>query len=53
MPSGRFGHVAVVANNSSMLVVGGYSGQVLDDLLIFHPPHAVVHRQVGIVGDGE
>ncbi|KAL8608232.1 hypothetical protein ACOMHN_016687 [Nucella lapillus] len=53
MPKGRFGHVATVARGNLMLVVGGYSGQVLDDLIAFKVPSAVTPAQneVGIEAD--
>jgi hypothetical protein len=43
---GRFGHAAVVARGNLMLVVGGYSGQVLDDLILYRVPSAVATQQV-------
>ncbi|XP_076454870.1 multiple epidermal growth factor-like domains protein 8 [Babylonia areolata] len=41
VPKGRFGHVAAVARGNLMLVVGGYSGQVLDDLMVYKVPSAI------------
>ncbi|XP_025111697.1 multiple epidermal growth factor-like domains protein 8 isoform X1 [Pomacea canaliculata] len=42
---GRFGHVAVPARGNLMLVVGGYCGQVLDDLIVYKVPPAVSPHQ--------
>ena len=47
LPKGRFGHVATVARGNLMLVVGGYSGQVLDDLLVYKVPSAIAPPRVG------
>ncbi|CAG5128382.1 unnamed protein product, partial [Candidula unifasciata] len=42
MPSkGRFGHTAVAANGNIMFIIGGYSGQVLGDLLAYKFPSAI------------
>ncbi|XP_035828225.1 multiple epidermal growth factor-like domains protein 8 [Aplysia californica] len=42
MPSkGRFGHAAVVANGNVMFILGGYSGQVLGDLIAYKVPSAI------------
>ncbi|GFS15989.1 multiple epidermal growth factor-like domains protein 8 [Elysia marginata] len=38
---GRFGHSAVVTNGNIMFIIGGYSGQVLDDLLAYKVPDAI------------
>lgn len=47
MPAkGRFGHTAVVANGNVMFVIGGYSGQVLGDLLAYKVPSAIADFQV-------
>ena len=43
---GRFSHVAVPAFGNSLLVVGGYRGNVLGDLLAFTVPQAVARNQV-------
>nr|KAG5710511.1 hypothetical protein BaRGS_013157 [Batillaria attramentaria] len=48
---GRFGHVAAVAHGNLMLIVGGYSGQVLDDLIVYKVPSAISPSQAQAVND--
>ena len=43
---GRFSHVAVPAFGNLLLVVGGYRGNVLGDLLAVTVPQAVARNQV-------
>ena len=43
---GRFGHIAGVAYGNILLIAGGYSGQVLGDLIAFKVPAAVSPHQV-------
>ncbi|KAH9496424.1 Multiple epidermal growth factor-like domains protein 8, partial [Bulinus truncatus] len=38
---GRFGHSAVVANGNVMLIMGGYSGRVMGDLIAYKVPTAI------------
>ena len=38
---GRFGHTAVVANGNIMFIIGGYSGQVLGDVIAYKVPDAI------------
>ncbi|XP_038062576.1 multiple epidermal growth factor-like domains protein 8 [Patiria miniata] len=45
---GRFGHAAAVRDGSTLLVVGGYSGQVLHDLIAVKMPGTVaVNSKLG------
>ncbi|RUS80438.1 hypothetical protein EGW08_011807, partial [Elysia chlorotica] len=43
---GRFGHTAVVANGNIMFIIGGYSGQVLGDVVAYKVPQAVADYEV-------
>ena len=43
---GRFGHTAVVANGNIMFIIGGYSGQVLGDVIAYKVPSAVADHEV-------
>lgn len=47
MPAkGRFGHSAVAVNGNVMFIIGGYSGQVLGDLIAYKVPLAVAGFEV-------
>jgi len=46
---GRFSHVAVPAFGNTLLVVGGYRGNVLGDLLAFMVPQVVARNQVNVI----
>ncbi|GFO00125.1 multiple epidermal growth factor domains 8-like protein, partial [Plakobranchus ocellatus] len=42
---GRFGHTAVVANGNIMFIIGGYSGQVLGDIIAYKVPDAIANYE--------
>lgn len=43
---GRFAHLAVAAFGNTVLVAGGYRGNMLDDLIAFMVPLAIAKNEV-------
>ncbi|XP_055954420.1 multiple epidermal growth factor-like domains protein 8 [Patella vulgata] len=48
---GRFGHIAAVANSNQLIVMGGYSGQVRSDLLIYKVSPAIARHETVVLED--
>ena len=48
---GRYGHVAGIVLNDTLLITGGYRGSVLGDLLALKLPHSITAATSPAVSD--